>query len=63
MNTAGLNTGITAILSGGTTVTVTVTVTVSSAGANNQCPAGSVAALVTSGTLPLGLSGTAVCVS
>jgi hypothetical protein len=61
LNTAGLNTGITAILPGGTTTTVTVTV--SSVVANNQCPAGSVVALVTSGTLPLGLSGTTVCVS
>jgi Prealbumin-like fold domain len=62
LNTAGLNTGITAILSGGTT-THAEAVTVSSVGANNQCPAGSVVALVTSGTLPLGLSGTTVCVS
>jgi hypothetical protein len=62
LNTAGLNTGITAILSGGT-VTHAEAVTVSSVGANNQCPTGSVVALVTSGTLPLGLSGTTVCVS
>jgi hypothetical protein len=61
LNTAGLNTGITAILTGGTTTTVTVTV--SSVGANNQCPAGSVVALVTSGTLPLGLSGLTLCVA
>jgi hypothetical protein len=40
----------------------TVDVSVSPVGANNQCPAGSVLAALTSGVLPSPLSGTTVCV-
>jgi hypothetical protein len=61
MTTAGVNTGITAILpAGGTT---TVTVTISLPGPQGTCPTGSVVALVTSGTLPSGLSGLTLCVA
>jgi hypothetical protein len=40
----------------------TVDVSVSPVGANNQCPAGTFAAALTSGVLPSPLSGTTVCV-
>jgi hypothetical protein len=60
LNTAGTNTGITAILPNNTTVTISVTIGLPGA---QGCPTGSVVALVTSGTLPLGLSGLTLCVA
>jgi hypothetical protein len=60
LNTAGTNTGITAIIPG---ATATVTVTIGLPGPQGTCPTGSVVALVTSGTLPLGLSGLTLCVA
>jgi cell division septation protein DedD len=62
LNTAGLNTGITAIVPG-VADPVHVTVTISMPGSQGTCPTGSVVALVTSGTLPVGLSGVTLCVA
>jgi hypothetical protein len=62
LNTAGLNTGITAIVPG-VPGPVIVTVTIGLPVLEGTCPTGTVVALVTSGTLPVGLSGVTLCVA
>jgi type II secretory pathway pseudopilin PulG len=59
LNTAGLNMGITAILPPGNSILVNIIVAPQ---VGSTCPAGSVAAAVTSGSLPAGLSGLTLCV-